>query len=416
MEGRLFIILFIGLLIFGLDMYLANGFRAAFKKRGVPANKNFRRGYLAFSALLIIGAIVGIYFKLPVGIRAGFLMLFFLSVTVKIVFLPFVVIDDIRRLIVLFIKKPATISAFPNAPANEKIPRSEFLMRAGLITGAVPLAALGVGVISGAYDYRVRYQTLNLPNLPKAFDGLTIGQISDVHSGSFYNKKAVLGGIETLLGEKPDVIFFTGDLVNKKSDEMYGYQDLFSKIKAPLGVFSVLGNHDYGDYYNWPSDAAKRKNLKDLITTHKNMGWDLLLNENRRLKITGEEIGILGVENWGALSRFPKYGRMEQAVKNTNDLPVKLLLSHDPSHWQAQVVPQYPQIDVMFSGHTHGMQFGVRAEHFQWSPVKYIYKEWAGLYQQDKQQLYVNVGYGFLGFPGRVGILPEITIFTLRST
>jgi predicted MPP superfamily phosphohydrolase len=415
MEGRFFAILFIGIILFGLDIYLSNGFRAAFKRRGLPANKNFRRYYLVFSVALLVGALISIYFKLPVGVRAGFLMLFFLSFTVKLVFLPFVVIDDIRRMIVLLIKKPGTISALPNAPANEKIPRSEFLMRAGLITGAVPLAALGVGVISGAYDYRVRYQTLNLPNLPKAFDGMTIGQISDVHSGSFYNKKAVLGGIETLLGQKPDVIFFTGDLVNKKSDEMYGYQDLFSKVKAPLGVFSVLGNHDYGDYFDWPSDAAKRKNLKDLITTHKNMGWDLLLNENRRLKVNGEEIGILGIENWGALSRFPKYGRMDEAVKNTDDLPVKLLLSHDPSHWQAQVVPQYSQIDVMFSGHTHGMQFGVRAEHFQWSPVKYIYKEWAGLYHQDKQQLYVNVGYGFLGFPGRVGILPEITIFTLRS-
>jgi predicted MPP superfamily phosphohydrolase len=414
MKGQFLTILIIGLLLFGLDMYLANGFRAAFTKHSPKTKKKFRQFYIAFSALLIIGTMVSIYFKIPVGIRAGFLMVFFVLMVVKVTFLPFVLIDELRRLII-YLKKPTTIPALPNLPAKENIPRSEFLMRAGLITGALPLAAIGVGIASGAYDYRVRYQTLNLPNLPKAFDGMTIGQISDIHSGSFYNKKAVLGGIETLLGQKPDVIFFTGDLVNKRSDEMYGYQDLFSKLKAPLGVFSVLGNHDYGDYYDWPSDAAKRKNLKDLVTTHKNMGWDLLLNENRRLKVNGEEIGILGIENWGALSRFPKYGRMEEAIKNTDDLPVKLLLSHDPSHWQAQVIPQYPQIDVMFSGHTHGMQFGVRAEHFQWSPVKYIYKEWAGLYHQGKQQLYVNVGYGFLGFPGRVGILPEITIFTLRS-
>lgn len=414
MKGQFLTILIIGLILFGLDMYLANGFRAAFTKRDPKTKRRFRRVYIAFSALLILGTMASIYFKLPVGVRAGFLMVFFVLIVVKVVFLPFVLIDDLRRLILL-LKKPKTIPALPNLPAKEKIPRSEFLMRAGLITGAVPLAAIGVGIASGAYDYRVRYQTLNLPKLPKSFDGMTIGQISDVHSGSFYNKKAVIGGVEMLLGQKPDVIFFTGDLVNKRSDEMYGYQDIFSKVKAPLGVFSVLGNHDYGDYYNWPSEAAKRKNLNDLITTHKNMGWDLLLNENRRLKVNGEEIGILGVENWGQLSRFPKYGRMEPAVKNTNDLPVKLLLSHDPSHWQAQVLPQYPQIDMMFSGHTHGMQFGVRAEHFQWSPVKYIYKEWAGLYHQDKQQLYVNVGYGFLGFPGRIGILPEITIFTLRS-
>jgi predicted MPP superfamily phosphohydrolase len=198
------------------------------------------------------------------------------------------------------------------------------------------------------------------------------------------------------------------------ANEMRDYQDIFSKVKAPLGVFSSLGNHDYGDYhFGRESSPAKVKNLKDVIKTHELMGWDLLMNENRRLKVDGEEIGILGIENWG-MGRFPKYGKMELAVKNTDDLPVKLLLSHDPSHWRAEVLPKYPQIDAMFSGHTHGMQFGVRTEKYQWSPIEYIYKEWAGLYQEQQQQLYVNVGYGFLGFPGRVGILPEITVFTLK--
>jgi predicted MPP superfamily phosphohydrolase len=331
---------------------------------------------------------------------------------VKVTFLPFVLADDIRRLFARFKSKPAPAKV---APTNT-IPRSEFLMKAGLITGVVPLAGIGCGIFAGAYDYHVRRQDLYLPNLPKAFDGLTIGQISDIHSGSFYNKKAVVGGVEMLLGQKPDVIFFTGDLVNKRTDEVYGYQDTFSKVKAPLGVFSILGNHDYGDYYHdWKSPQAKQKNLEDLIVTHKNMGWDLLLNENRRLKVGNEEIGILGCQNWGELTRFPKYGKMEPTLKGTEELPVRLLLSHDPSHWRAQILPHYPQIDVMFAGHTHGMQFGVRAEHFQWSPVEYVYKEWAGLYHEGNQQLYVNVGYGFLGFPGRVGILPEITIFTLRS-
>jgi hypothetical protein len=415
MKGQFFTILLISIILFGLDMYLGNGFRAAFKKRGFVAGTSSRQIYVAFSLMLILGTMVSIYLKIPVGVRAGILMVFFVLSVVKLTFLPFVLIDDIRR-VIIHLKKPGAVSTVPNGSTKEKIPRSEFLMRAGLITGVVPLAAIGVGISSGAYDYRVRYQTLNLPNLPKAFDGMTIGQISDIHSGSFYNKRAVLGGVEMLLGQKPDVIFFTGDLVNRRTDEIYGYQDIFSKVKAPLGVFSTLGNHDYGDYYNdWASGAAKRKNLQDLIITHKNMGWDLLLNENRRIKVNGEEIGILGCENWGELSRFPKYGRMEPTVKNTDDLPVKLLLSHDPSHWQAEVVPKYPQVDVMFSGHTHGMQFGVRTENFQWSPVEYIYKEWAGLYQQGMQQLYVNVGYGFLGFPGRIGILPEITIFTLHQ-
>ena len=242
-----------------------------------------------------------------------------------------------------------------------------------------------------------------------------MAQISDVHSGSFYNKTAVKGGIDMLMAEKPDFIFFTGDLVNNLSNEMREYQDIFAKVKAPLGVYSTLGNHDYGDYhFRGESTPAKVKNLQDMVTTHKNMGWNLLLNENRRLKVDGEEIGVLGVENWG-MGRFPKYGKMELAHQNTEDLPVKLLLSHDPSHWRGEVLQKYKDIDAMFSGHTHGMQFGVKLKELQWSPVQYIYKEWAGLYHEQNQQLYVNVGYGFLGYPGRVGILPEITIFTLTK-
>ncbi|MDB5086368.1 MAG: metallophosphatase, partial [Mucilaginibacter sp.] len=319
-------------------------------------------------------------------------------------------------------KKPAPRSGgkgISHTPQSDRslpaIPRSEFLMKAGLLAGAIPLAAVKLNMKSGLYDYHVIRRKLYLPNLPKAFDGIKLGQISDIHSGSLFNKKAVLGGVEMLMREKADFIFFTGDLVNAITNEVKDYVDIFSKVKAPLGVYSSLGNHDYGDYAWWPSAGAKRKNLDELIATHKTIGWDLLMNENRRLKVDGEEIGILGIENWGELSRFPKYGRMDLAVKNTDDLPVKLLLSHDPSHWRAQVLPQYPQIDAMFSGHTHGMQMGVRTEHFQWSPIEYIYNEWAGHYHQGPQQLYVNVGYGFLGFEGRVGILPEITIFELKT-
>jgi predicted MPP superfamily phosphohydrolase len=235
-----------------------------------------------------------------------------------------------------------------------------------------------------------------------------------VHSGSFYNKKAVLGGIEMLLGQKPDMVFFTGDLVNGRANEMRDYQDIFAKVKAPLGVYSTLGNHDYGMYEKWPNEMARVKNIEDVKKVHALMGWDLLMNENRRIKVDGAEIGVLGIENWGT-GRFPKFGKMEEAVKNTDDLPVKLLLSHDPSHWRAEVLQKYPQIDASFAGHTHGAQFGVESEYVKWSPVQYIYNEWDGLYQQVKQKLYVNVGYGFLGYPGRVGILPEITIFELRK-
>jgi predicted MPP superfamily phosphohydrolase len=415
MNGQVFTIVLISLILLVADGYIISGVRGAFKKRKFPHKRGFTIGYWITSVVLIIGMFLSIYVKIPVGVRAAVLLLFFLLLIIKVTFLPFVLADDIRRLFIWIKHRNQTASPSTAVPKPDAIPRSEFLMKAGLIAGAVPLASLGFGIISGAYDYRVRYQTLYLPNLPKAFDGIKLGQISDIHSGSFYNKTAVKGGVEMLLREKPDFIFFTGDLVNSTTDEVYGYQEIFSKVKAPLGVYSSLGNHDYGDYHTFPNDNVKKKNLEDLKTVHKNMGWDLLTNSNRRLKVNGEEIGILGVENWGQLSRFPKYGKMEPTVKNTDDLPVKLLLSHDPSHWQGEILPKYPQIDVMFSGHTHGMQFGVRTPGFQWSPVEYIYKEWAGHYQQDKQQLYVNVGYGFLGFPGRVGILPEITIFELRS-
>jgi len=409
------------LICFGLiltDIYITNGLREGFKKWRFVQSKLFLRIYWAVSILLIAGLIASIYIKFSVGFKGATLLLFFLLLSCKVCMLPMFLVDDVRRLCLRIARrrnKPEPEFSASQPKPDIDITRSQFLLKAGLIAGSLPLAGLSYGIINGVYDYRVRRQTIYLPNLPKKFDGIKLGQISDIHSGSFYNKKAVLGGVEMLMGEKPDFIFFTGDLVNTLSNEMLEYQDIFAKVKAPLGVYSVLGNHDYGDYAWWPNAAAKQKNLNDLMTTHKNMGWDLLMNENRRLKIDGEEIGILGIENWGALSRFPKYGKMDEAVKNTDDLPVKLLLSHDPSHWRAQVLPHYPQIDMMFSGHTHGMQFGIRTEHFQWSPIQFVYKEWGGLYREAHQQIYVNVGYGFLGYPGRVGILPEITMFTLRS-
>jgi len=418
MEEHLLTLLLISVGLVLADIYITTGLRATFKKWRFLQGKYFLIIYWAVSLLLIAGLIGSVYTKFNVGLKGAILLLFFLLLFCKVCFLPFILVDDVRRLALWVARKRHKPEPeFPaSTPKPDTIPRSEFLLKAGLIAGALPLAGLSYSIINSVYDYRIKRRTLYLPNLPKAFDGIKLGQLSDIHSGSFYNKKAVLGGIEMLLNEKPDVIFFTGDLVNVKTSEMQHYQDIFAKVKAPLGVYSVLGNHDYGDYAWWPDAAAKRKNLDDLKATHKNMGWDLLMNENRRLKVDGEEIGILGIENWGQLSRFPKYGRMDLAVKNTDDLPVKLLLSHDPSHWRAQVLPQYPQIDVMFSGHTHGMQFGVQTEHFQWSPIQFVYKEWAGLYREAQQQLYVNVGYGFLGYPGRVGILPEITIFELKAS
>lgn len=353
--------------------------------------------------------------------RSIILVAFFLTFISKFTFILVLLADDIRRggvwlkrLLLPKRKQVAAVDSDAPLPENpvKGISRSQFLTKAGIMLAAAPLAPLGWGIISGAYDYRVRREKLYLPNLPKAFHGMKIGQLSDVHSGSFYNKTAVQGGVDMLLAEKPDAVFFTGDLVNYLASEMRDYQDIFTKVQAPLGVFSTLGNHDYGDYHFGPEpSAAKAKNLQDVKEVHKVMGWDLLLNENRRLKVGNEEIGIIGVENWGT-GRFPKYGRLDRAMQGTDDMPVRLLLSHDPSHWRAQVLTR-PDVDVMFAGHTHGMQFGVRMGNIKWSPAQYIYKEWAGLYRQGQQQLYVNTGFGFLGYPGRVGILPEITVFEL---
>ena len=346
------------------------------------------------------------------GLRRFFLVFLFLNIFPKILALPFLMVDDIVRLI-KWINRVIHKSDERHQD-GKKITRSEFLVKAAIIAGGVPLAIMSYGIVSGAYNYRIVRRKLVIPNLPKEFYGLKLAQISDIHSGSFFNKRAVVGGVEMLMAEKPDLIFFTGDLVNTQTDEVNKYFDVFNKVKAPLGTFSVLGNHDYGDYRSWQSAEAKRKNLLDMFEAHRLLGWDLLMNENRTLKLGGENISIIGVENWGT-GRFTKYGDIAKATRDANDSTVKLLLSHDPSHWDAQIRPDYPDIDVMFAGHTHGFQFGVELGNFKWSPAQYAYKQWADLYQKGNQKLYVNRGFGFIGYPGRIGIPPEITLFELVS-
>ena len=321
-----------------------------------------------------------------------------------------VFIDDLQRG-VRWIAGLFNTSTEPSS--GNVIPRSEFLAKTALIATAVPLTALAFGIISGAHDYRVRRKTVYLPNLPKSFDGIKIGQLSDIHSGSFFNKVAVKGGVEEFLKEKPDVIFFTGDLVNNEASEVKDYLNIFDKLKAPLGTYSITGNHDYGDYKSWASQRDKQENFKNLVQAHKQMGYDILMNEHRYLKQGGEKIAIIGIENWGG-GGFTKYGKLDQAYAGIEDANVKLLLSHDPSHWDAQVRQSHKDIDMMFAGHTHGFQFGVEIGDFKWSPSQYAYKQWAGLYKEDNQYLYVNRGFGYIGYPGRIGIPPELTIIELK--
>lgn len=300
-------------------------------------------------------------------------------------------------------------------PATTVIPRSEFLAKAALVAGAVPLVGFTYGILSGAHDYRVRRVKLAMKNLPSGFHGMTIAQISDVHSGSFFNKTAVRGGVDLLMKQKADIVFFTGDLVNSTADEVEDYIDVFNKIKAPMGVYSTLGNHDYGTYAQWPSAAAKQQNLNNLKAAHKLLGWNLMLDENKILEQNGDKIAMIGVQNLGFGPAALRMGNLAKAYEGTRDYPVKLLLSHDPTHWDAEVRPLYSDIDMMFAGHTHGAQFGVDLGNVKWSPAQYFYKQWAGLYQEGNQRLYVNRGYGYIGYPGRVGILPEITIFELSK-
>ncbi|MEP6736581.1 MAG: metallophosphoesterase [Chryseolinea sp.] len=296
---------------------------------------------------------------------------------------------------------------------GDAIDRSEFLAKTAMVAATIPFGAMTYGIISGAHDYRVRRVTVKLPNLPKSFDGMKIGQVSDIHSGSFFNKTAVKGGVEMMMREKPDIIFFTGDLVNNEASEVKDYINIFDKLRAPHGVFSITGNHDYGDYHHWSSDQAKARNFEDLIEAHRLLGFRLLMNENETITINDEKISVLGIENWGG-GRFAKYGKLDQAYRGSEESHVKLLLSHDPSHWDAQVRPLFPDIDLMFSGHTHGFQFGVELGNFKWSPSQYAYKQWAGLHQEGSQYLYVNRGFGYLGYPGRIGMPPELTILELK--
>lgn len=331
----------------------------------------------------------------------------------KLIASLFFMIDDIRRVIQwvagkLFLSK----TEGEDLQAGETITRSVFLSWAGMIVGGGLFGTLIYG-FRNKYRYQVKKYKLSYANLPASFKGLKIVHISDIHSGSFTDKAAVMKGVQKIINEKPDLILFTGDLVNNVADEMEDYMDVFNKLQAPLGIYSTLGNHDYGDYMQWDSLEEKKKNLEKIKQVHTQLGWRLLMNEHVVLEKNADKIALLGVENWSAKARFPKYGDLKKAYAGAEAYPFKILMSHDPSHWKAQVLEDYPDINLMLAGHTHGMQFGVEIPGFKWSLVQYVYKEWAGLYEKEAQKLYVNRGFGFIGYPGRVGVLPEITVVEL---
>jgi uncharacterized protein len=296
---------------------------------------------------------------------------------------------------------------------QEVISRSAFLSWLGIGAGSALFGSLVYG-FGNKYNYQVKNIPLTFDNLPKGFKGLRIVHISDIHSGSFMDKSAVQRGVQKILDQKADIILFTGDLVNNLAEEMHDYMDVFDKLNAPLGVYSTLGNHDYADYVHWDTPEEKNANLERLKAVHAKLGWRLLLDESIDLKKGDDTISLIGVQNISGKKRFHSYGDMAKAY-NSNSKPgqFKILMSHDPSHWKKEITSLYTDVDLTLSGHTHGMQFGVEIPGFKWSPVQYVYDQWAGLYENEKQKLYINRGFGFIGYPGRLGILPEITVIEL---
>ena len=404
-----------------LDIYVFQAVRAMVYM-SAPRVRNITFSiywFISITCLLMIALLPVInWHNWPAPLKSYLMAIFLGLVMAKLLASVFLLIDDLRRGVLWLIRRFSGSTVPDTTGVVSGLSRSQFLNRLGLITGGTLFATLVYG-FSNKYNYRVHKIKMAFKHLPASFKGMRIVQISDIHSGSFANREAVLKGIKMINDQKADLVLFTGDLVNDRADEMTEWMDVFRQVKAPMGVFSTLGNHDYGDYYPWPDktpngySAMQHENLERLKALHGELGWKLMMNENVVLERSGEQIALLGVENWSAIKRFPRYGDLKRAYEGVGHIPFKILLSHDPTHWDAQVRTEYPDIALMLAGHTHGMQFGVEIPGLKWSPAQYFYKEWAGLYKKGEQFLYVNRGFGFLGYPGRVGILPEITVIDL---
>lgn len=345
----------------------------------------------------------------------------FIAFSAKVLPIFFLLIADILRGFQFTYHKTKQLKQENQANGqDQKITRSQFLNKAGLISGGIVFAGLFTGMIKWVYDFKIHRHSLKLDRLPQSFNGLRVVQISDLHLGSWASKASLQEAVNRINDLKPDLIFFTGDLVNYKTNEAFPFKRILGGLKANLGIYVTLGNHDYGDYTRWPSKEAKQRNMKELYDFYSSLNWKLLNNQNEVINSGDGSIAVIGVENWGDFSRFPRYGDLRKAIRGAENADVKLLLSHDPSHWDKIVSREYPDIDLTFAGHTHGFQFGIEIKNVKWSPAQYVYKRWAGLYENPfvtsrKQYLYVNRGLGTIGYPGRVGILPEVTLFELRT-
>ena len=404
------LLIFIGVLL-SLDVYLFFGLRSVFAK------SKFQLYVLLVYSVLAIISYIGVYVMiqyfqertLNATLSRNLLIgLSFSFIIFKLLFFVFLVFDDVVRIINYCFQLFSKFLGYtPEADFEE---RRKFIVKLGLGIASIPFAGMLYGITKGKYNYKVKNLTLNFPNLPKAFDGFKLVQISDIHSGSFDSISNVQHGVDLINQQNADVVMFTGDLVNGDSREVLPFIDVFKKIKPQ--VYSVLGNHDYSDYNKWDSKEAKKENADLMDVYHKEMNFHLLKNEHITLMKDNAKIAVVGVENWG--KGFKQKGDLDKALEGVEENAFKILLSHDPTHWDLKTVPHTTNIDLTLAGHTHGMQFGIDIPGFKWSPAKIRYARWSGLYQEAKQYLYVNKGFGFLGFPGRVGMWPEITVIELK--
>src|SRR5687768_2736363 len=405
-------IIFLSVILIIIDLLAFQAVRAIMGSAGKTAKIITYLVYWSipvFTIAYIGGVAIGWIEQFPRGIKLTLRALIFIVYFAKLLIAAIILIDDLRRLVF-----GALNLGFKDWKLSTE--RSRWMAYIALALGALPIFSLTYGMARNPYRYQLLKNKLRIAGLPSNLSGLKIVQISDIHSGSFLLKEPVERSIQIINEQQPDIVFFTGDLVNARASEMEPFVEMFSKINAPLGVFSILGNHDYGDYHPWPDHTHKIQNFEDLKGIHKKLGWDLLLNEHRQITVKETAINVIGVENYSAHPRFPKYGDLHKATTGMNSSGFNILLSHDPSHWEDQVLKTFKNIHLTLSGHTHGFQFGVEIPGFiKWSPIQYIYKHWAGLYESESQFLYVNRGLGYLGYPGRVGILPEITLLTLEA-
>jgi predicted MPP superfamily phosphohydrolase len=402
-------------IFFLIDLYVFKGIKVLVSDiQSEAARKGILAAHWILSALIAVWFFVVLYNAVTNPDFRNYKMTYYLVGVMMLVYLPkilfsvFIFSDDIilfGRNIIAFFTPSETNSS------GENISRLKFIYQLGAGAAAIPFMGAAYGMLKGRFDYTVKNVKVVLPNLPAAFEGFQMVQLSDLHLGSFFNDKAsVAPGLEIVRKLNPDLLVVTGDWVNNFSSEAESWIEEFKSLPAKFAKLAILGNHDYGDYSSWNSMEEKSRNFERLIEIHGEMGFTSLLNQNHVIERNGEKIAIIGVENWG-VKPFPQHGDLDAAKKGTEGIPVKILLSHDPSHFEEVVTKGHDDIDLTLSGHTHGAQFGVELGNIKWSPVKYKYPRWAGLYEVGHQLLYVNRGFGYLAFPGRVGMPPEITVF-----